>query len=215
MSTKKPLASGDAEIAAISLVYDALQTLDALAQARVLDYVARKLGLTTTGVVQLPQESREKSQESGAASQLDEHRKSDSESSQPDECEGISPPGIKWIKRNGISSKSLSDLYSLGVDEIDLIAQSVPGKNMKERMRSVILMKGIASYLGTGAPRVTHQQGKEACLHYKAFDATNFATHMKALASDISGNKEGGYTLTARGLSSATDLIKSALESKT
>ncbi len=73
-------------------------------------------------------------------------------------------------------------------------------------------MKGIAAYLSTGVARVSHEQLKEACLHYDAFDPANFATHMKDFAAEASGTKESGYTLTARGLTAATEIIKSIVK---
>jgi hypothetical protein len=79
-------------------------------------------------------------------------------------------------------------------------------------MRSVFLLKGVAAYLGTGAARFTHEQMKEACLHYDAFDAGNFATNFKGLASEVSGSKDSGYALTARGLASATEMVKTMTE---
>jgi len=37
---------------------------------------------------------------------------------------------------------------------------------------------------------------------------------MKRFVSDVTGTKEAGYTLTARGLARATELVKQMLESK-
>jgi hypothetical protein len=56
--------------------------------------------------------------------------------------------------------------------------RTVPGKNKKEKMRSVLLLKGVAAYLAGDAGGFSHPQIKEACLHYDAFDAINFATYV-------------------------------------
>jgi hypothetical protein len=112
------------------------------------------------------------------------------------------------MARNGLQADQLSRIFSLGVDEIDLIAETVPGKSKAERVYSVALLKGAAAYLGTGAARFTHEQIKEACLHYDAYDSPNFAATLKRLASEVAGSKETGYTLTARGLASATEALK-------
>ncbi len=50
--------------------------------------------------------------------------------------------------RNGLTAKGLSGVFSLGVDEIDLIAKNVPGKSKTDRTHSVLLLKGVAAYLG-------------------------------------------------------------------
>lgn len=130
------------------------------------------------------------------------------------DIEGISPVALKWMKRSGLEPKGLQKLFSLGIDEIDLVAKDVPGKKTKERMHSVLLLKGIAAYLGTGVARVTHEQLKEACLHYNAYDGSNFASYMKTFASEVGGAKEGGYTLSARGLTAGTDLVRGLLTTK-
>ena len=49
---------------------------------------------------------------------------------------------------------------------------------------------------------------KETCLHYDAFDRTNFAKHIKDFGAELTGTKESGYVLTARGLANATELVK-------
>ena len=118
------------------------------------------------------------------------------------------------MKRSDLDSKSLQSLFSLGIEEIDLVAKSVPGSSKRERTRNVLLLKGIAAYLGTGTPRITYEQLKEACLHYNAYDATNFATYLKSFTADAGGTKEAGYTLTPRGLTAGTDLVKELLPSK-
>lgn len=196
------------EVAAIGKVHAALATLEPEAQKRVLNYVAQMLGIEPT--VQA-EKLRDRTETGGKGEESERWKSSepikDSERAD-DEIEGISPVAKKWMVRNGLGENQLSEIFSLGVDEIDLIAKTVPGKSIKERMRSVALLKGIAAYLGTGATRFTHEQLKEACLHYKAYDAINVSTYMKSIASEVSGNARSGYMLTTRGIASATDAIK-------
>jgi hypothetical protein len=52
---------------------------------------------------------------------------------------------------------------------------------------------------------------KETCMHYGAYDQPNFATYLKEFASEISGSKESGYALTARGLANAVIVVKEIL----
>jgi hypothetical protein len=127
------------------------------------------------------------------------------------DAEGISPSGRKWITRNGLQVSQLAQIFSLGGDEIDLIAKKVPGNNKAKRMRSVLLLKGIAAYLGSGAARFTYQEVKEASLHYDAFDSNNPNYAFKAAVSEVSGTKETGFTLTARGMAGAAELVKEML----
>jgi hypothetical protein len=203
--TKNPTAGSDPEIVAISAVYAALKGLEPEAQARVLNYVALKLKIEApkSGADQAPRIGQEDRFDPRVDEEVAEDRDDADE-----ELEGISPVAKRWMARNGLQANQLSTVFSLGVDEIDLIAKAVPGKNKKERMHSVFLLKGIAAYLGTGAARFTHEQMKETCLHYDAFDAANFAVYLKNLSSEVSGSKGTGYTLTSRGLTNATEMVK-------
>ncbi|MBV9987754.1 MAG: hypothetical protein JO301_08745 [Chitinophagaceae bacterium] len=190
----------DPEIAAISEVYAALKDLDPDARKRVLDYVSEKFNIVrSTNLVneEASSERDERPYETAHAPTTE------------DEFEGISPVAKKWIARSGISAQKLMSIFSLGIDEIDLVSKSVPGNGKASRTRSIFLLKGIAAYLGTGVPRTTYEQIKETCLHYDAWDSPNFAKYVKSFAAEVSGAKDTGYTLTARGISEATNLIKS------
>jgi hypothetical protein len=196
----------DPEIAAISSVHAALKDLDAEAQARVLAYVAKKLKVVLRS---------EKTGQSSAAEMLEGEEREVAESPRgsaseavEDDLEGVSVVARRWMRRSGFRAAEIQRVFSLGGDEIELIANAVPGTNKKERMRSVFLLKGVAAYLASGAARFTHAQAKEACIHYDAFDSPNFATYFRSIASEVSGSRKAGYTLTARGLANATEMIR-------
>ena len=211
MSKEQMETDSDPEITAIASVYKALKDLEIGAQERVLRYVAGKLGVSSPSTERNHVEQGDVEQVSDASMETS-RRSSDVQVTQ--DAEGISPVAIKWMRRSGLKTSDLSGLFSLGGDEIDLVAETVPGKGKKVRMHTVVLLKGIAAYLGSGAPRVTHDQIKEACLHYDAFDGPNFASYLKSFAAELSGGKKTGFTLTPRGLTRATETIKQILASK-
>ncbi len=192
---------------AANQVHSALRTLDPAVQARVLLFVADMLGLTLA--VGNAREEPPISSQTRIEPPSVLHSPPASDPEKDEYLEGVSQVAIKWMRRNGIEAKELSAIFSLGIDDIDIIAKTVPGNNKKEKMRSVMLLKAVAAYLSTGAARVTHEQAKETTIHYDAYDATNFATYMRSMVGEIGGNKESGYTLTARGLSGAAEIIKS------
>jgi hypothetical protein len=203
---KKPNAAPDLEITAIGKVYDALKELAPEAQTRVLVYVAAKLNIEApTPEVDPPRRARSSEDN---AERSESETKHEAKQDSDDELEGISPVAKKWITRSGLQAASLSKVFSLSTDEIDLIAKTVPGKSQRDRMRSVFLLKGIAAYLGSGAARFSHAQIKEACLHYDAFDSTNFSKYLKSLSGEVSGSKDTEYALTPRGLAGATEMVK-------
>jgi hypothetical protein len=203
------IMNDDPEIKALTTVYTALQDLDPESQQRVLDYVARKLGLQPREVQQRREAfSRE---DLPSAESLSDSR-SPTEEETTSDVEGISPVALKWMRRNALNADDLGRLFSIGADEIDLVANTVPGKSKNSRLRSVVLLRGIAEYLSTGAARITYEQIKEASLHYDAYDSTNHAKYLKGLSAELSGSRSGGFVLTARGLTAGTELIKTILK---
>ena len=143
---KKPTVESDPEITAIGSVYKALGGLAPEAQARVLKYVSDKLSISASIEVIEGAPPRPTEEPVRVTNAVQEQTKG-----AEDGLEGISPAGRKWMTRNGIHSTPLSTIFSIGGDEIDLIASDVPGKNKKDKMHSVFLLKGIAAYLGSGA----------------------------------------------------------------
>lgn len=204
----------DVELQAVATVYNALKPLDAQAQERVLDYVLRRLSLKAPSGGTFYRKD-ERTEDYSSADVLhsqpeSEQAKNDAavEHQQDEGLEGISPVAQKWMRRNGLSESQLSSLFSLGVDEIDLIAKAVPGNKKKDKMRSVLLLEGVASYLGTGAARVDYEKLKQAVGHYGADPGGNFWSYMKDFNAEVSGSTSSGFTLTSRGLTAATELVK-------
>jgi hypothetical protein len=205
--TEKSMADVRLEISAMEAVHAALKELEPEVQKRVLAWAATILGIDSS----LPEPNLQRRDEDQSRAGSDVAIGDDSYEISGI-LDGVSAVAKRWITRNGLQPKDLSTIFNLGGDDLDLIANTVPGKSMKERMRSVFLLKGVAAYLGTGAARFTHEQMREACLHYDAFDAGNFAVHLKSISSEVTGTKDTGYTLTPRGLANATELVKSIIQ---
>ena len=75
-------------------------------------------------------------------------------------------------------------------------------------MQSVFLLKGVAAYLSSGVARFTHEQISRLAFTKTPFDSANFAKSLKVLSAEVSGTKDTDYTLTARGLTEAKELLK-------
>jgi len=212
MNKNEKNSPSDMQVKAIGVVYDALRQLDADGQQRVTDCVSKILNLAAPAAVSAPKRNIQDEEAEIVEEKPARQNDTDSHGAAEDGLEGISPIAQKWIRRSGLDAAKLSSVFSLGVDEIDLVAKSVPGKSVRARMLNVALLKGIASYLSGGVARINLAQLKGACTHYDAFDENNFYKHLKDFAPELSGNKETGYTLTARGFTDATSLIKQMTE---
>ena len=206
MTTTQLPDGEDSELDAMASVLKVLKELDGASRQRVLDYVSKRLGMPLAGT---PTSSGSESLRT--TGRADPPMESPPTEESTGEYDGISPVAIKWSRRNGLNIQELSEIYSLWADEIDLVAKHIPDKSKKARTRNVALLKAVAEYLSTGAARISSDQIREACIHYDAFDAPNHAKYLKDLAPELSGSKEGGYSLTARGLTSATELIREML----
>lgn len=198
------------EIGAISAVYEAVKSLEPDVQRRVLNYVASML---KTGAPILDAGSPREERFEPKEERLDDETHAGSEAlSEDDGLEGVSPIAKKWMTRNGLGAAGMSQIFSIGGEEIDLVAHTIPGDSKRDRMHSVLLLRGVAAYLGSGAARFTHEQLKQTCVHYDAYDLANFAKHLKAFAAEVTGEKGTGYTLLPRGLANASILLKGMLK---
>ena len=123
MAQKEESGNGEPEIVAIGEVYAALKNLDGAAQTRVMNYVAQKLNISfevpLTETYTSDQQSRDL-----PIGKTEPWAKPVAE----DDLEGVSPVAKKWMTRNGLKTSQISTIFSLGVDEIDLVAKTVPGK---------------------------------------------------------------------------------------
>jgi hypothetical protein len=210
VGTENPPNDDDAELSAMQKVYSALKSLPTDGQQRVIDYVCKRLSLSPEQFQDQGTSRHESRRDAAEATELSPARNSDAiaDLDSDDDSDGINPVAQKWLRRNGIPTKSLETIFSIAGDEIDLISESVPGGSKKSRMKSVALLANAAAYLASGAARITDDKLREALRHYDAYDPPNFARDLKDLAAEVTGTKENGYTLTPRGLAGAATLLK-------
>jgi hypothetical protein len=211
-------SENNTELEAFGTVLSALKGLEHEAQLRVIQYTIATLNVGFTPRM-LPPAPEPK--QGASDSEFKGSFEADLNSEEPDlDLEtgnellaSLSEVAKKWMRRNAVSEDQLTRFFSIGFDDIDLVAPetAVPGSTMKDKIHSVLLLKGIAAYLGTGVPIITDDNLRQTCLHYNCFDATNYAKYIKAFGSEITGNKQSGYTLNARGMTQATEIIKKAV----
>jgi len=211
----------DPEYEAIGKVYTALKSLEPAAQQRVIDYVLQRFALKPSKFdvdkQQDDENDRPLDDSIDQPGTLAESKRNDDavDEEEADVLAGMSPVAVKWMRRNGLTAMQLAQLFSLGVDEIDLIATSIPGKTVVQRLRSVLLLQAIAAFLGSGTAKVSAEKLKQAASDYKADAGSNFWKYMKGMSPDVAGSLSSGFVLTARGMASATDLIKGILAQTT
>lgn len=190
----------DKEIEAIGKLYEILKNLPNQSVERVLSYMCRVfLKDTVKALGGMDKHNCNFENQNLSKAPIQDENESHNE---------MNPIAVKWLKRNSVSIEELSLTFSVGLDEYDIVAKKIPGKSKKEKTKIIFLLMGAASYLKNGTLKFSHENAKETCQHYDAWDTDNFSTYLKTYVGEVSGNKSSGYILTARGLASATELIK-------
>lgn len=211
MSIKKEeLSEVTSEISAIGTVHAALKDLDSAAQIRVLSYVSNILNVSLGGPTS--KNTTEDHEDVRPASQPSTANAPSEVTLNQGDAEGINSVALRLVKRSGIALQDLEKIFSIGIDDIDLVTPKIPGTSKSDKFHNVLLLKGIAAYLGTGTAKVTHDELKETALHYSAYDSTNASKYLKSFAGDWTGSKAAGYTLSARGLTNGIAVVKSMIE---
>lgn len=191
------------QIEAIGLVYGAVKDLGSEAAHSVLAYVNKMVAPDKA-----LGKSRSSETQGGAGDKPPLANGNEEEIDENNSGDGIAAVALKWMRRNDLDSEGLSKVFSLGLEEIDLVAKKIPGTSKQQKLRSVFLLKGIAAYLASGTPKFSREQAKEACDHYDAWDKSNSARDIRAISPQVGGSAATGFTLTARGLAEAAELIK-------
>ena len=151
-SSASDTLSADPELNAIVKVHATLEPLDPASRQRVLDYVCQRLNIRSSSLGNRSPAGQEGNTRDTETHVQDAETPSEKGAVPPDDdLEGISPVALKWMKRNGLSADLISKLFSLGIDDIDLVVDKVPGNSKRERARNVVKLVAVASYLATGA----------------------------------------------------------------
>jgi hypothetical protein len=203
----------DAELTAMGKVLAALKDLEPSIQQSVIEWAVRRFKLKSpfANSVQAPPPPAPAAMpdlsEPGKRHKIVEEPEPEHKEGQG-EIEGVNVVAQKWVRRSGLSEDQISKLFSLGVDDIDVVAKSVPGKKKIERLKNVLLLQGVAAYLGSGVARVEWTKLKESASHYDADAGGNFPTYLRGFSAEATGSVATGFTLTSRGLNEAKELIK-------
>jgi hypothetical protein len=113
-----------------------------------------------------------------------------------------------WMSRNKVTADEIAHVFHVDGDTVDVIVDSVPGKNTKAPAINAYMLTGIAEFLKAGDSKFTDKAARETCKKLGCYAETNHATHMKKPGNVLSGSKEAGWTVTGPGMKAAAELIK-------
>ena len=66
-----------------------------------------------------------------------------------------------WMARNSVTTEPLQHVFHIDGENVDIIADTSPGKNQKERAFNAYVLTGTAEFLKTGEPKFTDKAGRE------------------------------------------------------
>jgi hypothetical protein len=120
-----------------------------------------------------------------------------------------------WMSRNKVSAQELAHVFHVDGETVDIILDTVPGKNQKEQAINAYMLTGVAELLKTGDPKFTDKVARESCKKLGCYADTNHATYLKRPGKVLSGSKDSGWTLTGPGMKAAAELVKELTAERT
>ena len=125
-----------------------------------------------------------------------------------DDLEGYSPKAKLWMKKYGITSDQLQQVFHIKDGHADVISGAVPGGNKKVQALNAYTLTGIGNLLANGEPAFDDRSARSLCESLGCYDSPNHASTLKDRGDKFTGSKEKGWILTAPGLKHGADLVK-------
>jgi hypothetical protein len=121
---------------------------------------------------------------------------------------GLPVRARSWMKQHLVSMDELQQVFHLENGAADVIAGDIPGKNKKEKTLNAYILTGLGRLLSTGTAAFDDKSARSLCVSSGCYDESNHSATIKDKGSEFTGNKDGGWTLTAPGLKRAAALVK-------
>lgn len=115
----------------------------------------------------------------------------------------------RWMKQHAIDTSALEELFHKDGEQVEVIANDVPGNSTKAKAQNCYLLTGISALLATDEPKFTDAEAVALCKHMGCYDKNNHAKARSELGNVVAGSKSNGFTLPAPGLRAAAELVKS------
>lgn len=113
-----------------------------------------------------------------------------------------------WMKRNGLTSDILDQVFHVDGEHVEVVASRVPGKSNKERTLNAYALAGAARLIAIGDSAFDDKYARELCGNLGCYDSTNHSKYLKERGNKLAGSASTGWKLTAPGLTHAAVVIK-------
>ncbi len=139
------------------------------------------------------------------------HRKNGDEAGPIEgKLEGNGPfaPSVQaWMKQNALTSEEVEVVFSFDDDKVNIIAD-LPSSGKRENTIKLYILMGVGTYLRTGQRKFSDEAARDACAQHSAYDVNNHSKTMKELRSELTGDKDAGWTITKPGLKRGAAIVK-------
>ena len=125
-----------------------------------------------------------------------------------DNPEGISTKASGWMKKYGIGADQLGHVFTVSVEEVDVIAASLPGGSKRQKTLEAYVLCGLRSFIHGGEGRFDDKEARALCLKLGCYDPANHSNYMKAFSNLITGSKDIGWRITNPGFERAAQIVK-------
>ena len=115
--------------------------------------------------------------------------------------------GSLFLNQNQIPEPTISRVYHLDGDSYRIIVKDLKEKTNSKKQVKLALLLGVAGLLAGGQPVFSKERLIEVCREYGAYDAPNFASHMKK-QRDMFIAQGNDWSLTVPAQQRAADAIK-------
>ena len=115
--------------------------------------------------------------------------------------------GPIFLDQYQIPSLSISRVYHLNGDSYRIIVKDLDERTISKKQVKLALLLGVGELLTVDSPVFSKDRLIEACREYGAYDAPNFASHMKK-QRDMFIAQGNGWSLTVPGQQRAAEAIK-------
>jgi hypothetical protein len=121
---------------------------------------------------------------------------------------GLSPKANAWVRRNGVTSDQLEQVFDIGAEGVTVLASIMPGKSAKEKTLNAYLIQGVGRLLASGEGNFDDKSARKLCENLGCYNSANHAVYLNAVGNVITGSKDKGWRLTAPGLRRGAEIVK-------
>lgn len=121
-------------------------------------------------------------------------------------------PGGKataWINKYDLSEDQLEQVFHFEEDgSVEVLDGHIPGTTKKAMTINAYMLLGISKLLSSDSSKFDDSAAVDLCKRLGCHDRANHSRTRSLLGNLFTGSKNGGFALTAPGLSQAAEVIK-------